>query len=90
MTYEEVVKYFIPALHNIYGSSAGTARQLEGALGRGEDPTGWGRGYHGPMNNSLPMCEEYKAELAALTGPHAKTMLKIIRIRKGLERSYQP
>lgn len=83
MTWLDVEKYLIPALKALYGSDrAEHAFRLERLLDRNEyrEIT-----THTTSANKT-IASSYKAELQNLSkaGLHAKTILKIILIRKGL------
>jgi hypothetical protein len=89
MTFKDVTAYMVPALENLFGENTWmAAEQLDHLLGRNE--------YHELINDcnsphladvevGCPIDEGYKQELLMLTGPNAHAILKIIRIRKGLE-----
>ena len=81
MTINEINDYLLPAMLNLgYKNSYKHALELEKLLGRDE--------YKKFIENRLPdrsISEEYKKQLIALAGPHGKTILKMIRINKGLE-----
>jgi hypothetical protein len=85
MTWDDVTTYMVPAVKALYVSTtAADAMRLEALLHRDE--------YHAINSYSEGVAvnkeidPDYKAELLAIgaAGPHAKTVLKIILIRKGL------
>ena len=82
MTYDDVIDYLIPVLVNLWGPDGNSryhAETLDDLLGLTE--------YHEykAMSSDKPISEEYKKHLIALAGPHPHTVLKMIRINKGLE-----
>jgi hypothetical protein len=85
MTIDELRKYLEPAMVTLYGySSYINAGKLEELLATTE----WSVGYvNCPHGQELPISDELRTQLEAIisAGPHAMTIVKIIRIRKGLE-----
>jgi len=74
MTTDEVNDYLLPAMLNLgYQNLYKHALELEELLDSNE------------FRHIKPISEEYKKQLIALAGPHGKTILKMIRINKGLE-----
>lgn len=83
MTGDEIVKYLNPAIIRILNAEYATitgAIALEKLLGI----TDYSDYYNGIVNRE-PMSEELKKLLVMLASPHGKTILKMYRIRKGLE-----
>lgn len=79
MTYEDIHNYMVPALSGLGRHLLKSeAEELEKLLGFNE--------YHEyPDGNDRPISEDYKRILIALSGPHARTILKAYMIRKGIE-----
>lgn len=84
MTYDECVTLLAPVLQRLYNSQTiGVARHLEREIGRDKDPNGYTLGYC-ESSRMLPIDESYRQELIALAGPHGKTVLKVLKVRKGI------
>ncbi len=82
MKVDEYVNLLMPTLRNLgMSETMWDAQKLERLLGRHDDPTGYTLGH---VSLLQPINDSYRRELIALNGPHAKTVLKIIRIKKGL------
>jgi len=83
MTYDDINVYLVPALRALYNTAyIADAIKLEKELHRTE----WNNYYTG-LGLEEPISKEYKQELQALAGPHAKTILEVIKIKRGLPRN---
>lgn len=82
MTYDDVIELLVPALQGLgRASTVGQAKLLDQETGVDY--------YHQystlqPMRH-VPLPEDYANLLRQLAGPHAHTILKAYRIKKGLE-----
>jgi len=89
MTTTDVTEYLLPAMLNLgYPNSYKHALELERLLGYDEYAQWVGYDEYAQWVRQptyKPLSEEYKKQLIALAGPHGKTILKMIRINKGLE-----
>lgn len=86
MTADEVNNYLNPALVAVFGrATIVAAEQLEALLDTKEYTIGYQEAFN--TNDFRPMSVELRDQLIAIAnaGDHAKTIIKIIRIRKGLE-----
>lgn len=85
MTFDECTKLLSPALLNLFGeNTVGKANKLDSLLGVTHYADFCAR------NNAPPLPDEIRNLYIALAGPHAKTVLKIWQIRKGLNDDGSP
>lgn len=91
MTSQEAQKYWYPVVHVLYGkidifTAAETIyskyHRLDEELGIKE----YSKYINRPSAADYPMSDELKNLLTLLIGPHGKTILKMYRIKKGLEK----
>lgn len=82
MTCEEIIELLVPALQGLgRASTVGQAKLLD-------QETGVDYYHQYSMSRSIehvPLPEDYANLLRQLAGPHAHTILKAYRIKKGLE-----
>lgn len=84
MTNNELGKYWIPASRNLFRDAQTTADglfKLEKLLGSDEFTVYRGRRSYEDTSST----DEVKNLLVMLTVPHAKTILQMYRIKRGLE-----
>ncbi len=83
MTLDELRKYLLPALRGLgLQETIFNAEKLDEMLS-----VDWYKNYHHSKKGEIPpsLSEEAKTLYRGLAGPHAQTILKAYRIRKGLE-----
>lgn len=82
MNRDNLHEYWIPACENLFKNTNTSGKHhLDSALGTNE----YEKYLQRRDSQDYEMCEELKHLLAMLAGPHGHTVLKIYRLRKGLE-----
>lgn len=82
MTHADLCKYWIPAADSLFRDArTGGLFKLEKLLGSDEFTVYRGRRPYEDTSST----DEVKNLLVMLTGPHAKTVLQMYRIRRGLK-----
>lgn len=81
MNRKDVEKYWIPACARLLSEEMYDKHKLDELLGINE----YGRYMNRAHAEDYPMSESLQQLLRSLAGPHGKTLLKVYRIKKGLE-----
>lgn len=80
MTFDEISKYMVPALKNIYGrSNVSDAEELYKLLNSDEYDA------YTYRRDSSSMSEDHKRLLTMLAGPHWQTVLRAYQIQHNLK-----